>query len=70
MAEILLAAEEHGAAPNRAEVKVAQEHGLLTRIAIVNLQHDVYRWSIRHFEALSPEAMRDLYETIGVRRKA
>jgi len=62
----LSASEARGPAPNRAEIETEREQSLLVRVALLELQHDVYRWSIRHFDALTPAAMRDLYETIGM----
>jgi hypothetical protein len=69
MGRPLLASEEYGQAPNRAEIETEREQSLIVRAALLELQHDVYRWSIRHFDELTPDAMRDLYETIGLRVK-
>lgn len=56
--------------PTSDEVRLAEQHRLMARLATEQLRNDVHGWAVRHFAELTPEAMRDLYETIGLRRKA
>jgi hypothetical protein len=55
--------------PNRAEVALAEEHHLLARTAVLELQREVQEWSLRWGSQLSIEAQRDLYYAIGLSKK-
>jgi hypothetical protein len=63
-----IAREAYGPAPNRAEIATANADGLITRLAVMDLQLGVDRWATRWASQLSMEALRELYETIGLRK--
>jgi len=67
--DFLKACEALGARPNRKELALAEEHHLLARAAVLNLQIEVQDWSIRWGSQLPIEALRELYEAIGLRKK-
>jgi hypothetical protein len=56
-------------APNRAEVALAEEHRLLARVATERLRLEVYSWAVDHEAEISPAALRDLFERVGLRKK-
>jgi hypothetical protein len=55
--------------PNRAETALAEEHRLLARTAVLELQREVQEWSVRWAREISIEAQRELYDAIGLSKK-
>ncbi len=55
--------------PSRAEFEAENFTRNIRALAELELQNEVHGWALRHFDELSPEALRDLYETVGLRRK-
>lgn len=69
MNRALSAGEENGAAPNRAEIETAVEQDLVVRAAVLELQNEIQGWACRWAPQVPLEALRDLYEAVGLGKK-
>lgn len=56
-------------APNRAEIALAEEHHLLVRTAVLELQNDIQGWALKWAPQIPLEAIRELYDAVGLRKK-